>query len=48
LYLLGAFTGKQQGGIQSLFDAIGGSVGGVEEKAANSGMDPALIQESIQ
>lgn len=40
----GAFTGKQQGGIQNLFDAIGGSAGGVEDKAASQGMDPALIQ----
>ena len=43
----GAFTGKQQGGLQSLFGALGGSVGGVEDKAASSGMDPALIQGVI-
>jgi hypothetical protein len=30
-----------------LFSAIGGSVGGVEDKAASSGMDPALIQGVI-
>ena len=43
----GAFTGKQQGGLQSLFDTLGGSTGEVENKAASSGMDPALIQGVI-
>lgn len=42
--LLGSFTGKQQGGLKTLFDAVGGSAGGVEDKAAEKGMDPALIQ----
>ena len=44
IFILGSFTGKQQGGLQSLFSAVGGSVGGVENKASQSGMDPALIQ----
>ena len=30
-----------------MFSAIGGSTGGVENKAAESGMDPALIQGVI-
>jgi hypothetical protein len=45
--LSGSLTGKQQGGLQSFFSAIGGSVGGLENKAAASGMDPALIQGVI-
>lgn len=45
-FMKGAFTGKQQGGIQNLFDSIGGSAGAVEDKAASQGMDPALIQVS--
>ena len=40
----GAFNGKQQGGIQNLYDSTGGSPGVVESKAARQGMDPTLIK----
>jgi len=38
------FTGKQQGGLTSLFTNLAGSLGGLESKASDQGMDPNLIQ----
>ena len=42
-----AFTGNQQNGLTSLFETLGGSSGGLESKASDSGMDPNLIQAAM-
>ena len=42
--LLQSFTGKQQGGLTDLFGNLAGSLGGLESKASDQGMDPQLIQ----
>lgn len=45
--ILQVFTGNQQSGLQSLFSAIGGSMGGMEERASSKGMDPNLISSIV-
>jgi len=41
--LVQSFTGKQEGGLSSLFSMIGGSQEGLQSKAESKGLDPALI-----
>jgi len=41
--LMQVFSGKQQGGLTSLFTTLAGSLGGLESKASEQGMDPNLI-----
>ena len=42
--LLQTFTGRQQGGLTSLFSTLSGSLGGLENTASEKGMDPNLIK----
>ena len=45
--MLSVFTGNQASGLQSLFGAIGGSSGGMEQRANDKGMDPNLINSIV-
>eukprot|EP00096_Caligus_rogercresseyi_P005357 TRINITY_DN2066_c0_g1_i1.p1 TRINITY_DN2066_c0_g1~~TRINITY_DN2066_c0_g1_i1.p1 ORF type:complete len:489 (+),score=221.71 TRINITY_DN2066_c0_g1_i1:194-1660(+) len=41
--IMQAFSGKQEGGMKSLFSTLGGSLGGFRDLAIQKGLDPSLV-----